>query len=451
MDISKLGKKILKAGNNRELLVNISGAFFIKGFALFVALLTMPAFMNYFQNQQVLGVWFTLLSMLTWILMFDLGIGNGLRNHLVTAFVENNQVKVKQLISSAYIILGFLSFFILLFGIFFIYNSNWNNILNINNSVISNMVLRKAILYSFMGLIIHFFLKIVLSILNAMQKTALPNLIMFFPNVLILFYILFFDTQSDAQNLLNVSLTYILAINIPVLISTIILFSGKLKYARPSVKYYVHNTAKMILKLGGKFFWIQITFMVITSSNEIIITNLYGPELVVEYQIYNRLFYMFIMMFSLVSNPMWSAISKAHAEKNMIRIKKAQKILTLMAIISSLACFLIIPFLQPIINIWLGAKAIQINHTSAFVFAVFSSIMMFIISISSVANGIGQLKSQLFGNSVAALLKIPLCYFISLFFHSWITIIIINIIILAPYALLQPIFINKYLKQSSIA
>lgn len=438
--------KTIKSDNNKQLLSNITGAFLIKGFALLINIFTMPAYMNYFREQRILGVWFTLLSILTWILTFDLGIGNGLRNHLVSAFVEDDNEKAKQYISSAYIMIGVVSLILITVGSIFIYFSNWNIILNINPTVISNKTLMYSVILVFSGIVIQFFLKLVLSIFNAMQKTALSNFIMLLSSVLILLYVIFFNSQNDETNLLNISAVYILTVNLPLLISTIVLFTGKLSYAAPSIKYYVHTYAKNVLMLGSKFFLVQVTFMIITSTNEMIITWLFGPRYVVEYQVYNKLFYTFVTLFSLISNPLWSAVTKAYAERNFNWIKKSYKLVNIIASIATVGCFGMIIILQYIINIWLRSNAIKVNYGFACVFAIFCSVMIFFFSISSIANGIGKLRPQLIGNTMAAIFKIPLCYVMSKFIGGWICIIFVNILILIPCVVWQYLVINKTLK-----
>lgn len=94
-------KKIINNENNRVILSNALGSLFIKGGALIISLLTMPAYIKYFNNQETLGLWFTILSVLMWVLAFDLGIGNGLRNHLVYALANKDNILAKKYISSA--------------------------------------------------------------------------------------------------------------------------------------------------------------------------------------------------------------------------------------------------------------------------------------------------------------------------------------------------------------
>ena len=99
-------KYIPTGSDNKNLIKNIIGTILIKGGGMVLALVLMPLYIKYFPDKAILGVWFTILNVLNWVLTFDLGIGNGLRNHLTVSLSENNDVKSKRLISSAYILLG---------------------------------------------------------------------------------------------------------------------------------------------------------------------------------------------------------------------------------------------------------------------------------------------------------------------------------------------------------
>ena len=82
---------------NKNIINNIIGAFVVRGGSLVISLFTMPAYFTYFQNQEILGLWFTILSVLNWILMFDLGLGNGLRNKLPIALAKEIRRKLSNI------------------------------------------------------------------------------------------------------------------------------------------------------------------------------------------------------------------------------------------------------------------------------------------------------------------------------------------------------------------
>lgn len=436
----KLKSSYLK---NSRLVNNIAGTYLIKGASLFISLFTLPAYMSYFSDQSVLGVWFTILSVLQWILTFDLGIGNGLRNKLVPALINNDKVLIKKYISSAYFIVGTISFFIMIIGCILIYHGKWNTVLNISPDIVSNEVLKITLLLIFTGIIFQFFLKLITSILFAMQKVAVSNLISLISSVLVLCYVVLFKNGNIETDLINLAAVNILTVNLPLLIATIIIFSTILKESKPSIKFYEKKIALSILKLGGNFFGIQLTLLFMNSTNEMLITWFYGPEYVVEYQVYFRLFYLVVTLFSLMTNPIWSAISEAYTKKQynwIINLNKKLKILVLLVTAGNL---LLMVISQPVVNIWLREETITINYGYASIFVLFSAITMYNMASSVFANGIGVLKCQVVCYSIAAIIKIPLVLILSYFINNWICVIAVHALINLPYAIIQPRILKK--------
>ena len=134
---------------NKELFWNIIGSFGVKGIAIVVNILSLPAYLAYFPDQKILGVWFTIISILNWVLTFDLGIGNGLRNLIVSPLSNNDYNKVKEYISTAYVTIGVICLSIGIFFYFMIKFLNWNDILNISSNLITSKTLITSILLIF--------------------------------------------------------------------------------------------------------------------------------------------------------------------------------------------------------------------------------------------------------------------------------------------------------------
>lgn len=448
LKLSKL-KKIVSNENNRTILNNALGAFLVKGGALIISLLTMPAYIRYFDNQQILGLWFTILSVLTWVLTFDLGIGNGLRNNLVHALVKKDELLAKKYISSAYIIIGILVLSVLCFSIVIFRFINWNMFFNIPFNIVSKETLNITVFIVFGGIMLQFLFKVITSILYAMQKSALNNLLNLFTNIIILAYVSLATTADISTNLISLAVVHVLAVNIPLLLTTIIVFSTKLKDCKPSIKYFGKKYASDVIRLGGIFFWIQIMYMIITTTNEFLITWLTGTELVVEYQIYNKLFTLVGTLFTLALTPIWSAVTKALSEKNFSWIKKLYKTLKLMALLAVICEFAMIPFLQFAINLWLGENTIQVNYLYATVFAISGSIFIWNGVLSSIANGFGELKTQSIFLTIGAIIKIPIAWILVTTFDSWIGVIVANIIAMSMYCIIQPIWLKRFLNNKN--
>lgn len=433
--------------NNKNIVTNVILTFFIRGGAVVVALLAMPAYLNYFSDAKILGVWFTLLSVMSWILNFDLGIGHGLRNNLVIALGENDRVKVKKCISSSYITIGVFVAISFLISAFILPLIDWNNLFNIDNDIVNKEILLRSIQIIFSGIMVQFLLKLVTSISFAFQKSFIPNLLSLISNIIQLLYMIIINHSGLAKdNIIELSYVHILAVNLPLLITSIIFFTTKLKDCKPNIRFFNKKIAKDVLMLGGAFFWVQIMYMLLYSTNEFFITCFYNTENVVDYQIYYKLFSLIGTFFSLALIPIWSAVTKAVVENNKEWIKKLFVFLKKASLVGVICEFLFIVILQFVVNIWLKENTIQIDYWIALNFAIYGSIFVFNSVLSSIANGLGKLKVQLLFFTVGVLLKIPILLLLNNIYNNWINVIISTNIVMIPFIIIQNYALNNELK-----
>ena len=380
---------------DKVILKNVIFSFIIKAMAIILVLVKIPMYMKYFKNSEILGIWFTILSILTWIFNFDLGIGNGLRNKLVKPIEDKNFKEIKKYVSAAYISIFIVIIIIGMFGFLIISVVNWNEFFNTTSNLISNLIFEKTMTIILIGLLIQFFLKLVYSIFYSMQKAFYPGLINFISELSLLVIILLLNNDvSLDKKLLSIAIYYSLCMIIPLLISNIILFATKFKKSIPSIKSFSFRYAKSILIIGGLFFWIQIMYMIIVNTNEYLITWFVGPKYVVEYQVYNKIFSLIGTLFTLLLNPMWSMVTKALNNNDYLWIKNLYSRLKRISFFAMLCEFLLILFLQNLINIWLGNDSIDINYSYAILFAISGSLLIWNGVISTIVNGMGKLKVQ---------------------------------------------------------
>ena len=106
---------LLNKGNGRSVLIkkNIIASMFIKGASVFISLLYVPVTLNYL-NPTRYGIWMTLTSIVAWMGIFDIGLGNGLRNKLSAALAIGDKENAKKYVSTAYAMLSLIVFVILL-------------------------------------------------------------------------------------------------------------------------------------------------------------------------------------------------------------------------------------------------------------------------------------------------------------------------------------------------
>lgn len=338
--------------------------------------------------------------------MLDIGLGNGLRNKLATAIALDDFVLAKKYISSAYVAL---SFYIFTFLLFFLLISNfipWDVVLNAPSSLDSELnILVKVVFISF-GL--NFILKLLSSILNALQSPAISSLIATLGQLLSLINvaisIYFFNIKSLLILGSIVSLTPIIVL----FFATLILFKGKYKILSPNIKYYDKSLIKGIVGLGLNFFIIQMMTIFLYQSNNIIITHIVGNSGVVEYNIANKYVQIINVLYLIIVTPLWSATTQAYVKGEFNWIKSMNKKLNKIALLFSILGILMLLLSPFVYNIWLNNNKININFSYTFILLLSEIFRMYYGNYGYIINGIGKLHAQLIISIIMAILYIPI-------------------------------------------
>ena len=430
-------KKII--ASNEMLLKNIIGAFVVKGGSLIISVVLLPLYLRFFGDQTVLGIWYTILSILNWVVLFDLGLGQGLRNQLPVFIEKNNQKGIRDSISTTYILMSIIAIVIGIAGYACIPLADWNNIFNVSSSLVENFILVKCVRIVFIGIMLQIVLKIITSILYAYQRSAIVNALALFTNILILLFLLVLPSKSISENLLMMSWVNVVAANVPYIICSIVVFSTMLKGKVPSFKCFNKNYIKQICNVGIALLWLQIVFMVVSSANEFLISNFTSPRYVVEYQAYYKIFKTAAMVVSLALTPIWSAVTKAQIEQNYNWIKKIYLIFLGLSGFCFIGEICMIPFLQWGMNIWLGAGVIEVKVMYALVFAASSVIFVLHSVNTSIGNGLSYFKLQMILMTFAAVIFVPLSWILVKISNCWIGVVLASVIAMLPYEMIAPI------------
>ncbi|MCQ2258762.1 MAG: hypothetical protein MJZ41_12345 [Bacteroidaceae bacterium] len=435
--------------NNKGIVANVVAAFAIKGAGMIVSLLSMPLYLNYFKDNMILGVWFTILTVVNWILSFDVGIGNGLRNHLTTALAHKDYAEGKKLTSSGCFVLGIVTVIFSVIVFTAVPLVNWNSMFNVAETVVTRELLATCIGITLVGILVSFFLHIIRGILFALQLASVNNLLHLVTNILLIAF-LFLEPSAESveDKLYTISIAYAIIINIPYVIATLHVFCfTEMKHCLPSFKAVSKKASNAVLGLGISFFFVQIMYMIITVTNEWFISKFFSPEYCVDYQVYFRLFSLISSLLMLAMSPLWSAITKAYAQKRYQWIIKLQRVLYAIAFGCIAIQCLLIPVLQPVINVWLKENAITVNYLTASYFLLYGVVSIWIAIQSTVVAGLGKLKTQLWFYVFAAIFKIVVIVTASHYTNDWSVVVLATGLGLLPYCIVQPIYVNKSLKE----
>ena len=439
--------KIRKLSENTKIVIkNTAGAFVVKGFSLVLSLFTMPAYFRFFGDNNTLGMWFSLLSVMNWILNFDLGIGNGLRNKLSASISKGEAEETKRLISSSYIAISLICGVIIIAFAGCFWFVDWNVVFSIDRSQIGPQVLETAVLIVFAGIILQMVIKLVTSVLYAMQKSSVNNFLHLSTTIITVVSLMLLPSGTNEENIIRMAIIHSVAMLLPQMIASVFVYNGEqLKGCWPSIKHFSAKHAKDVLSLGIAFLFVQTMYLVVVGTNEYLITQFSGNAAVVDYQIYYKPFGLGSTLVSLALTPIWSVVTKAFAERNLQWIKRLYNTMMKFAVLGILAQFAIIVVLQFVVDFWLSENTIAVNYWYAMSFAVLGSLMILNSVFSSIANGLGKLKVQAACFTIGAAIKVPLAWVLVQLMESWVGVVFAAVISMGVYCVVQPIYINKYL------
>ncbi len=399
--------KYLSSKNERSsrALINIIFSFFLKGISVLVQILLVPLTIDYLDKFQY-GIWLTLASIFGWFSFFDIGIGNGLRNKLSEAFAKKDFTLAKVYISTAYAYVGLI--FLLVIVLFFAINPflNWGSILNIPIGL--NVGLEKLTYYVFLFFALRFIFGLIGNVLFADQKPALNNAIGPVGDLLALLIIIVIKGIVPG----SLFLVGVIYSGIPLLvflIFNIVLFNTRYKLVAPSFKYVKVEYLHSLLGLGLQFFVIQLAAIILFTTSNILLTQFFGPEEVTSYNVAFKYFAAISMIYGIIINPFWSAITEAYVKNDLTWIRSVMKKLDIISSICVAVCIIFYLIADKIYLLWVGESVIVPKMVS-FAMALFVIVGLLGAPASTFINGTGKIRLQLYSAILTIILTVPLAY-----------------------------------------
>lgn len=375
----------------------------------FVSLMAIvPVTLNYLGKTEY-GIWLTLASILSWLINLDFGLGNGLRNKLAESLALNDIKLARNYVSTAYAVfsVGILVAFIIYFTIHGLLN--WADLLQAPTEY--TLLFNTLVLYVIILFLVQFLLKLITSIINADQRPALNGGLSLIINSLTLLIVYLLSIYAES----SLTIFALVSSGIPVLvflIASLFLFGGHFKNISPSFKFVNLKYSSSLVKLGIQFFVIQISSLIVFTTGNIIITQLYGPKSVVTYNVAFKYFYMVPLVFNVALAPFWSAFTEAFVKQEYDWIKNSVRKLVFIWMILSVIAITMIFASDFVYEVWVGPQ-VQVP----FMLSVASGVFVIIVNWNNIfgyfINGVGKVRLQLYYSIIIAFLNIPLSIFLA--------------------------------------
>ncbi len=378
---------------------------FIKGFSILISLMSAPIMLHHV-NRADYGVLLTLTSIVGWVGMMDIGLGNGLRNKLPEMLAKGDLQGAKKAVSSSY---AALTMYVgLLISIFLVSSSyiDWRNVLNSPMSDAEEINGLAAVV--FIAFCVQFLLGLIVSILYAYQMPAANSLISFVSQVVTFIALIVQVYIFKVSSVFQIGAVNCLIPPLIMLLATIFLFATKLREVAPTFKMIDFKYVSGILSLGVKFFILQIITIVIFQANSIIITRVVGPEAVVEYNMAFRYISVLTMFFNIMITPIWSATTDAYVRGDFAWIRKTLYLSRKICLIAIVGGILMTIFSKQVYTLWLGKGAIDISYTTTGLVCLYVSFEMLYKVYGTIINGTGKVFAQMVITGFIAICYVPL-------------------------------------------
>lgn len=390
---------------------NIAASLAIKGVSIAVNLALVPLVLGYLGSVKY-GIWVTLGSVIVWINFFDIGLGNGLRNKFTQAVARDEKGLARSYVSTTYFALACIS--LGLFAVFIAISPKVNWLKAFNAPPELRPELNALILIVFTFFLLQFIFRILGTVLLADQKPALNNSFNVMANILILACVFALSRSSIRASIAHVGFIYSVMPPLVFLIASLYFYRTWYKEYRPSLAAVDKRHFRSLVSLGGQYFIIHVAYVVLFATNNMIITQVLGPEHVTPYNIAFKYFNIVVMVSSIVVQPFWSAFTFAFAKGDIHWIKGTVSKLLWIAGGLTVVAILMLAFSKIAYHIWIGDQ-VHIPWILSLSMCLYVVIILFGSSFTAFIMGTGKLRLSVSIVILVTLLNIPLSIWLSKF------------------------------------
>lgn len=395
-------QRIMRAGMTGIATIGARGLMFL------ISLLSLPLASHYLGKERF-GVWLTLLGLINWFAIADLGLSSSLITSLSTARGTGDQRQARTIVTSA--LLTAAAIVLIILSLFFLLSPylDWAALLNV-----SSPDARAETRAAFGVVALCFALRILASTTANIYAAYQEG-----------YRYQFWSALCSLFSLLGLLVGIWMQSGLPILIgffaggwllgdlfSTIYLFGFHRPGLRPAIEFFDRGVARGLLSKGFQLWLAQISTIILFQTDLIVVAWLYGASAVSEYGTMLRLFTIVGVTQAAFITPLWSAYSESLAKQDfgwMRRTLNRSLRLSLywsvsVSVLIALAAgglfsVLVTPDIRPDYRLLAPMMATEIINSPARCYAI-------------ALNGIGATRSQAIFGPLTGLLNLFLSWYL---------------------------------------
>ena len=407
--IERIQKRInVSSVRSRNILRHVGWSFMFKLGSVLCNLILVSLAIRYLGTESY-GVWLTLSSVISWFVLFDVGLGNGLRNKFSESIAKDEGSETRAYVSTAYFTIAVIGSGLAIVVWMVNQHVNWASAFNVPNSLASELKILIPVAFTFFSA--QLVAKLITSIYLADQQHSIQDKIQFFTQIALLVGIIFLF-QHQPRSLLAFGVVYTaLPVALLVLLN-VIAFSDRYAPYRPTLRSVKKSHLAQILDLGLSFFVIQIAGIVLFSTGNFIIAQLFGPAEVVPYNIAYKYFSLITLGFGVLVSPFWSSVTEAWTINDIGWILKALSNIQRLWLLVPAGLIVLMLGANSFYELWIGDDLVVPFAVSAWT-AIFVALQTAATIYTTFINGIGFVRLQLVSSTFFMIINIPLSIFLA--------------------------------------
>ena len=382
------------SATERSALLNMA----LKPVSAVLSLVYTPILLGYLGDEKY-GLWATILSVITWISFFDIGIGNGLRNLLSRLVAEKKEEEAKRAVSTAYIVLSLVATVLLTFLVILVFLADWYYVFS------TTVSLDIVLLITFFFICVNFVLALSNSILYALHRAeivSVRNCLVQAANIICLLVV----RRFSEGNLVVIAILFGATSAVFYTEASIAIFRSH-TFLRPSIRYFDKSMIREISSIGVKFFVIQLMGLLLFTVDNVLITHYFGAMKATPFSITNKVFNTAYSAFAAFIVPYWSRTTVAFSQGDTRWIRDSIQKVSIVGFVFIVCYFGIAIVFDPVMSLWLN-RSLDNQEGLVFLMALFYSLYTVLGIECQFINGTGMITAQLIVYIIIGSLNVPL-------------------------------------------
>jgi len=386
---------------NVVVIKSIVGSIVFKVGTAFISFFSVPLLLHILGTNDY-GLWVTLTALVGWLNLFDFGSGYSLKNKVTESLVEEDRSGLQALVAGTiqfYLLSTIVILVVFVFSLFFLQAFRQHLLLT--------CILYLPVILSFPFTVGHF-------IIQGLKKFNLFNSLLLAQSFLWLLTIILFKYHVIKSDIYVIAFVYsVLYVLVNFSIFYVSLYSLNFRW-RELLDLSHFKSSKGSLLVGGKFFLLQISSLMLFSIGNIMTYNNLQLKDVAQFDTVNKIFTMGMLLFNVLISVFWAEISHAKALRDKMKLTKMYRQLLAISAVFVLSTAALIFFIPAIITVWTkGTISVSLIQLIPFVLLVFIQSFSYVGAVF--LNAFEDLSGQVIFSVISAILIIPVAKY---FFYA---------------------------------